>query len=76
MLKFLAINCVLGIFVGIVLTAAMLYFDVGGFMTRVSHSSTPFVAVLLVAFPLSLLLGGASMSTAIMMMPYEKKFED
>lgn len=76
MLKFLAINCALGIFIGLLLTAAMLYFDVGGFMTRVEHSATPFVAVLLVAFPLSLLLGGASMSTAIMMMPYEKKYED
>ncbi|MCD2174616.1 hypothetical protein [Rhizobium sp. C4] len=76
MLRFLAINAAFGIFIGLVLTAALLYFDIGGFWTRVQHSSMPAIAILLVAAPLSLLLGGASMSTAIMLMPYEKKFED
>jgi hypothetical protein len=36
----------------------------------------PFIAVLLVALPLSLMLGGAAISTAIMMMPYDKKYDD
>lgn len=76
MLRFLAINGAFGIFIGLVLTAALLYFDIGGFWTRVQHASMPAIAVLLVAAPLSMLLGGASMSTAIMMMPYEKKYED
>jgi lysylphosphatidylglycerol synthetase-like protein (DUF2156 family) len=76
MLWFLAVNGAFGIFIGLVLTAALLYFDVGGFWTRVQHSSMPAVAILLVGGPLSMLLGGASMSTAIMMMPYEKKYDD
>lgn len=76
MLRFLALNAAFGIFIGLVLTAALLYFNIGDFLTRVQHSSMPAIAVLLVAAPLSLLLGGASMSTAIMMLPYEKKFED
>lgn len=76
MLRFLAINAVFGIFIGLVLTAALLYFDIGSFWTRVQHSSMPGIAILLVAGPLSLLLGGASMSTAIMLMPYEKKYDE
>lgn len=76
MLRFLAINAALGIVVGLVLTAALLYFNIGGFLTRVQHASMPGIAVLLVAAPLSLLLGGASMSTAIMLMPYERKYDE
>lgn len=76
MLVFLAINAVLGIFVGLILTAAIYFLDVGGFGDRVRHSSMPFIALLLVGAPLSLMLGGAAMSTAIMMMPYEKKYDD
>lgn len=76
MLIFMAINAALGIFVGLVLTAAILYFDVGGFGTRVRHSDMPAVAILLLAGPLSLLLGGAATGTAIMMLPYEKKYDD
>jgi hypothetical protein len=76
MLRFLLVNCVFGIVIGLVLTAALLYFDVGGFWTKVRHASTPVIAVLLVAAPLSMLLGGASMSTAIMLMPYDKKYDD
>lgn len=76
MLRFLAINAVFGIFIGLLLTGALFYFNVGGFWTRVQHSSMPAIAILLVAAPFSLLLGGASMSTAIMMMPYEKKYDD
>lgn len=76
MLRFLALNAALGIFIGLVLTAALLYFNIGDFWTRVQHSSMPAIAVLLVAAPLSLLLGGASMSTAIMMLPYEKKYDE
>jgi hypothetical protein len=76
MLVFMAVNGAFGIFIGLVLTAALLYFDVGGFWSRVQHSSMPFIAVLLVALPLSLMLGGAAISTAIMMMPYDKKYDD
>jgi hypothetical protein len=76
MLVFMAVNGAFGIFIGLILTAALLYFDVGGFWSRVQHSSMPFIAVLLVALPLSLMLGGAAISTAIMMMPYDKKYDD
>jgi hypothetical protein len=76
MLIFLGINALLGIFIGLMIAAALIYFDIGGFGTRVAHSSKPFIAILLVGAPLSLMLGGASMSTAIMMMPYEKKYDD
>ena len=73
MLRFLALNAAFGIFIGLLLTAALLYFNIGDFWTRVQHSSMPAVAVLLVAAPLSLLLGGASMSTAIMMLRAEQR---
>ncbi|MCD2179923.1 hypothetical protein [Rhizobium sp. C1] len=76
MLRFLAANAAFGMFIGLVLTAALLYFNIGDFRTRVQHSAMPVIAILLVGAPLSLLLGGASMSTAIMMMPYEKKFDE
>ena len=76
MLVFLAINGAFGIFIGLILTGALLYLDIGGFGTLVQHSSMPFVAVILVAMPLSLMIGGAAMGSAIMMMPYEKKYDD
>jgi len=76
MLVFLAINGAFGIFIGLILTGALLYLDIGGFGTLVKHASQPLVAILLVAMPLSLMIGGAAMGSAIMMMPYEKKYDD
>ena len=76
MLRFMAFNALVGIAVGLLLTAALFWFDVGGLKTHAFRSGNFLAAAFLIGMPLSMLLGGVSIGTALMMMPYEKKYRD
>ncbi len=76
MLLFMAMNGLIGVGAGLLLTAAIFYFDVGGILTHAQHSRSLIISIFLLAFPLSLMLGGAAIGTAIMTMPYERKYRD
>ena len=74
MLGFLALNALIGIFAGIGVAAALIWLDVGGLGDRIAHAANPFLPILLITAPLALTFGAAAMASAIMMMPYKKKF--
>lgn len=74
MLRFLAINAAAGMALGILLTAALLFIDVGGIGSRIAHSAEPFLALVLIGFPMALVFGAAVTATAIWTMPYERRF--
>lgn len=76
MLRFMALNGLLGIGVGIFITAALFWFDIGGLASHAGHSGNLLKAAFLIGMPLSMLLGGVSIGTALMMMPYESKYRD
>jgi hypothetical protein len=75
MLRFMAINALIGIGAGIGVAAALIWLDVGGLGTRIAHSDNPFLPILLITAPLALTFGAAAAASAIIMMPYKKKFD-
>ena len=74
MLRFLAINAVLGIALGLAMAAAIILLDVAGIGSRISHSTNPVLPLLLIGFPMAMIFGGAVTATAIWTMPYERLF--
>ena len=74
MLGFLAVNASIGVLAGIGVAASLMWLDVGGLGQRIAHASNPFLPILLITAPLALTFGAAAAASAIMMMPYKKKF--
>ncbi|MBX9459142.1 MAG: hypothetical protein KL863_25610 [Rhizobium sp.] len=74
MMRFLALNALSGMALGILVTCGILYFDVAGMGSRIARSSEPLLPLLLIGFPMALIFGGAVTATAIWTMPYERLF--
>ncbi|MCX8999980.1 hypothetical protein NOF55_23015 [Rhizobiaceae bacterium BDR2-2] len=75
MLRFLAINVLFGMGLGILIAGSLLWFDIGGLWTHVVRSRHPVVSALLLFVPLSLTFGSVVVGSAIMTMPYKRKKE-
>jgi len=76
MLIFLAVNAAAGMLLGVLAAAAIIWFDIAGIGTRISHASNPIVPALLLIVPFATVFGGVVTASAIITMPYEKKFRD
>jgi hypothetical protein len=76
MLRFMALNAAFGSLIGALTAAAVIYFDIGGIGTRIAHAANPIMPVLLLVVPFASLFGGAATASAILLMPYEKKYKD
>ncbi|MCO6187159.1 hypothetical protein [Rhizobium sp. L1K21] len=76
MLRFMALNGLLGMAVGVIITGALFWFDIAGLASHAGRGGLLFKAIFLIGMPLSMLLGAVSIGTALMMMPYEKKYRD
>lgn len=74
MMRFMALNAVFGVFLGLMIAALLIYLDIGGIGTRILHASNPILPIVLIAFPLALTFGAAVTASAIWLMPYERKF--
>jgi hypothetical protein len=70
LLRFLAINCVIGITAGWTVLAMLIFTNVGGIRTLIADSSKPWVPVLLLAAGFAVTFGSAAMGTAVMLIPY------
>ncbi|MGN7956507.1 hypothetical protein [Agrobacterium tumefaciens] len=76
MLRFMALNAAVGVLIGVCVGAALIFLDIGGLGARIGRAANPVVPVLLVVVPIASLFGAAATASAILMMPYEKKFRD
>ncbi|AYM07700.1 hypothetical protein G6L26_018195 [Agrobacterium radiobacter] len=76
MLRFMAFNAAVGVLIGVCVGAALIFLDIGGLGARIGRAANPVVPVLLVVVPIASLFGAAATASAILMMPYEKKFRD
>jgi hypothetical protein len=56
--------------------AAIIWLDIAGIGTRISHASNPILPALLLIVPFATVFGGVVTASAIITMPYEKKFRD
>ncbi len=76
MLRFMAFNAAVGVLIGVCVGAALIFLDIGGLGACIGRAANPVVPVLLVVVPIASLFGAAATASAILMMPYEKKFRD
>jgi len=76
MLRFMALHALIGVVLGGATAAALIYLDVGGIGTRIARAANPVLPVLLLVVPFASLFGGAATASAILLMPYEKKYKD
>jgi len=76
MLRFMAVNAAAGVVLGILCAVAIIWLDIGGIGTRIAQAANPVVPVLLLVVPFATVFGGLVTASAIITMPYEKKFKD
>ena len=76
MLIFLAVNAAAGALLGVLAALAIIWLDIGGLGTRVAHAANPVLPALLLIVPFATVFGGVVVASAIITMPYEKKFKD
>jgi hypothetical protein len=71
LLKLLAINCAMGVLIGLLFLTMLIVTDTAGIGTLIWSSSDPFIALLLLGVGMSVTFGSAVMGGAIMMLPYD-----
>jgi hypothetical protein len=71
LLKLLAINLAIGIFIALSFLAILLYTDMGGLGTLIWESDNPALALLLLGVGLCVTFGSAAMGAAVIMLPYD-----
>lgn len=76
MLRYMMLHAVIGGLIGATTAAAVILLDIGGIGTRIAHADNPILPVLLLVVPFASLFGGAATASAILLMPYEKKYKD
>lgn len=76
MLIFLAVNAAAGVLLGVLTAAAIIWLDLGGIGARIAQAANPVIPVLLLVVPFATVFGGVVAASAIITMPYEKKFRD
>ena len=76
MLRFMAINAAVGALIGALAAVALIWLDIGGIGTRIGRAANPIIPALLIIAPFAFVFGGVVTASAILTMPYEKKFKD
>lgn len=76
MLRYLAVNAVFGMGVGIVVGLALIWLDPGGIGTRIGRSQNWFLSAFILLAPLAFTFGGAVAASSIMVMPYQRKYRE
>ncbi len=76
MLRFLGLNALLGISIGISVGIALIALDIGGLRGLIMRATNPILPLLLVLVPFASLFGGAAAASAILTLPYESKFQE
>jgi len=69
LLRLLGSHCLLGMAAGLLATAGLLAFDIGGLRTVLSATREAALAVVVLSFAMAALLGSVAMGVAVMTLP-------
>ncbi|MBX3598271.1 MAG: hypothetical protein KF874_11945 [Rhizobiaceae bacterium] len=75
MLRFMLFHAGIGSVIGMVTASAIILMDIGGFGTRIENAANPLIPILLVVVPFASIFGGAAAASAILLLPYERRFK-
>lgn len=76
MLRLMALNALGGALIGVFVGASLLLLDIGGLLGLFRRASNPVLPLILVIVPFASLFGAAAAASAILTLPYERKFRD
>lgn len=76
MLRFLGLNALLGIVIGVSVGIALIALDIGGLRGLMIRAENPILPLFLVLVPFACLFGGAAAASAILILPYESKYRE
>lgn len=76
MLRFLGLHALVGAIIGALVGIALIVLDIGGLGRLLSRASNPVVPFLLVVVPFASLFGAAAAASAILTLPYDRKYRD
>jgi hypothetical protein len=76
MLLFIGANAVAGAIGGLFVFVSLLAFDTGGIGTLLSNAKDPLLPGLLIAIPMCLTFAAAVAASAVMLMPYQRKYTE
>jgi hypothetical protein len=76
MLRFLATNAAAGAIGGLFIFLSLLALDSGGIGTLISNAENPVLPALLIAIPMCLTFAAAVAASAVMLMPYQRKYAE
>lgn len=76
MLRFMALNAAGGALIGIILGASLIFLNIGGLWNLLMRAANPVLPLLLVMVPFASLFVAAATASAILTLPYERKFRD
>ncbi len=76
MLGYIALHALVGGVIGVAVGIALIVFDIGDLGTRIARAANPVLPTILILAPLATLFGGAAAASAIIIMAYEKKYDD
>ncbi|MEI2300862.1 hypothetical protein [Ensifer sp. MJa1] len=75
MLRYMAGNALIGMVIGAITAAALIWLNIGAVGTHIVRSTSPVLATLMVVVPFALLFGGAAAASSIALLPYRRKFK-
>lgn len=76
MLRFLGLNALLGIVIGVSVGIALIALDIGGLRGLIMRAANPILPLVLVLVPFASLFGGAAAASAILTLPYESRYRE
>ncbi|WP_026616486.1 hypothetical protein [Ensifer aridi] len=74
MLRYMALNALYGVLVGVATAGALIWLDIGSVGTLITRSTDPLLATAMVLVPFALVFGGAAAASSIALLPYRRKF--
>ncbi len=76
LLRFMAVNCALGIAAGWIFLTALFVTDAWGLATRIANAADPIVPLVMLFAIFAITFGAAAMGTAVMLMPGARRDRD
>lgn len=74
MLRFLGLHAAIGALIGIAVGLSLIVLDIGGLGRLFARASNPILPLILVIVPFASLFGGAAAASAILTLPYDRKY--
>ncbi len=72
LIRFVLVNSLIGVGIGWLIAAGLIWFNIGGFGQLVMHSSQRDVALFILAMSFGVTFGFAFLATAVILLPRDK----